>query len=386
MSRVAITEYAAKKIIIGDTYKGVSVKNETLDKEVKNLPKDISYAVKVDVGIKKRGKQGLLRLNVEQKNISKATKELFALGHERCIIEEMSAHKKADEKYISIELVRDGALVLQSEHGGVEIEQSAEGSLKKNIIPRSEVLNGEAKLELSNIPINDWLKRMQQHHFSFLEVNPYTEIEGGIQAIDMAVEIDSTKSDRLPEWMQEHIIYKKATSKAECEVLEQDARTQATLNLHTLNPDGSVLTLLSGGGASLTALDSLVTAKLSDEVINYSEYSGAPTRDETALYVKTLLTVLFASKAKKKIILIAGGVANFTDVMETFAGIVDAFTKELTTLKEQNISVVVRRGGPNQVTGLSHLRDFLIEHDIKHEVHDPTLSLGDVGPLVSKFL
>ncbi len=386
MSRVAITEYAAKKIIIGNAYEGVSVTDKTVYIEAKKLPNSVLYVVKVDAGIKKRGKQGLIRLKVEKDDVAKAAKELFALGHERCLIEAMAEHKDTDEKYISIELVRDGALILQSEHGGIEIEQSAEESLKKNVIPRSEVLNGETKMELGNIPLNDWLKKMQHHHFSFLEVNPYTETKGSIQALDMAVEIDSTKANRLPEWMREHVLYKKVTSEAERKVLEQDARTQSSLNLHTLNPDGSILTLLSGGGASLTALDSLVTAKLSDEVINYSEYSGAPTRDETALYVRTLLSVLFASKAKKKVILIAGGVANFTDVMETFAGIVDAFTEELEKLKKQGVKVVVRRGGPNQVAGLAYLRDFLAANDITHEVHDPTLSLGDVGFLVSKYL
>ena len=103
---------------------------------------------------------------------------------------------------------------------------------------------------VKNIPLNDWLATMDQYHISFLEINPYIITDAGCQALDMAAEIDSTKANRLPGWAQDHILYKKVSNKAEEEVLEQDARTQAALNLHTLNPNGSILTLLSGGGAS----------------------------------------------------------------------------------------------------------------------------------------
>src|SRR5690606_8855850 len=153
-------------------------------------------------------------------------------------------------------------------------------------------------------------------------------------------------------------------------------------NLHTLNENGSILTLFSGGGASLVALDSLVAAGLSAEVINYSEYSGAPTRDETAMYVRTLLQLLFASAAPHKVILIAGGVANFTDVMTTFEGITDAFTADLSSLKQHGVYVCVRRGGPNEEAGLAHLRDWLDENGIIHDVHGPSLTLDRLGDLV----
>ena len=54
--------------------------------------------------------------------------------------------------------------------------------------------------------------------------------------------------------------------------------------------------------------------------------------------------------------------------------------------QQQNIYVCVRRGGPNQESGLAHLRSFLEENDIAHDVNDPSLSLGKVGELVKKHL
>lgn len=384
MARVAITEYVAKRLCFED-YTGVSVTADTLTERVASLPDTQTYVVKVDAGVKKRGKQGLLAVNVAKKDIEKEARELFDKGFERCVIEEFVAHETADERYLSISLTRNGAQVFHSLKGGIEIEDNQD-SVESFLVPLSETLSGSPALKIDGVPLAKLLQTMQQYHFSFLEINPYMAINKDFLALDMAVEIDSAKEGKLPQWAQEHVLHKKAASEQEKAVLEQDARTQAALNLHTLNKNGSILTLFSGGGASLVALDSLVTAGLQDDVINYSEYSGAPTRDETATYVQTLLSVLFESTAKNKVILVAGGVANFTDVMATFQGIVDAFSEVIDTIKQQDIYVCVRRGGPNQEAGLTHLRDFLEDNSIPHDVHSPTLSLGQVGALVKKHI
>ena len=381
MARVAITEYAAKKLFLGGSYTGVSVTPETVEEVVKTLDVKTNFIVKIDVGIKKRGKQGLIRLNIPAKDVANAAQEFFDLGHERCVVEEMVSHETSDEKYVSIDVVRDGAQVLYSEKGGVSIEDDPD-SVKKTLISRGETLSASPSVAIEGVPLSSLLETMQKYHFSFCEVNPYILKDGAFFPLDMAVEIDSAKEGKLPEWTQEHVLHKKVTSPQEAEVLKQDARTQAALNLHTLNENGAILTLFSGGGASLVALDSLVTAGLQEKVINYSEYSGAPTRDETHAYVSTLLEVLFASKSKEKVVLIAGGVANFTDVMATFQGIVDAFTENLAELKKQKVYVCVRRGGPNQEKGLAHLREYLNAENIPNDVHDPSFSLGAVGSLV----
>lgn len=384
MSRVAISEYAAKKLILGDAYTGITVTHETIDGAVSVLLEEKKYIVKIDVGIKKRGKQGLIRLNVVKADAKKALQELFDLGYGRCVIEEMVSHETSDERYISIDLQREGALVLYSDKGGVEIEENTE-EIQRFLIPRADVLQGKASSPVPHVPISLLLGAMQQFHCSFLEINPFVAINNVFLPLDMALEIDDAKAGKLPEWMQSHIIKKAGTPEEEA-VHEQDETTAAALTLKVLNKNGSILTLLSGGGASLVTIDTLVTARLQDKIINYSEYSGAPTRDETHAYVRTLLRVLFASEASNKVILIAGGVANFTDIMATFEGIVDAFEDCLAELKKQNIYVCARRGGPNQEKGLAYLRNFLSQNNIQNAVHDPSLSLGEIGKLVTPHL
>jgi ATP citrate (pro-S)-lyase len=300
------------------------------------------------------------------------------------VVEEMVSHGTEDERYLSIDLQREGALVLYSEKGGVEIEENTE-EIQRFFIPRTDVLAAQSTFEIPGVPLNSLLEAMGRYHLSFLEINPFLALNNTFLPLDLAVEIDDAKASKLPVWVEAHIL-KKASTPEEKAVAAQDETTAAALTLKVLNKNGSILTLLSGGGASLVTIDTLVTAGLQDKIINYSEYSGAPTRDETHAYVNTLLATLFSSNAPKKAILIAGGVANFTDILATFEGIVDAFTDQIEELKARNVYVCVRRGGPNQEKGLAYLKDFLSKNGITCDVHDPSLSLGDVAAVVTSHL
>jgi ATP-citrate lyase beta-subunit len=78
---------------------------------------------------------------------------------------------------------------------------------------------------------------------------------------------------------------------------------------------------------------------------------------------------MLKSKAKRKALVIAGGVANFTDVQKTFAGIIDALSEFAPKLREQRIKVFVRRGGPNEKTGLELMRGFLEREKLFGSIH-----------------
>ena len=60
---------------------------------------------------------------------------------------------------------------------------------------------------------------------------------------------------------------------------------------------------------------------------------------------------------KGKVLLIGGGIANFTNVAATFKGIVKALQEYNQKLIEYNVSIYVRRGGPNYQEGLRVMRD-----------------------------
>lgn len=53
-----------------------------------------------------------------------------------------------------------------------------------------------------------------------------------------------------------------------------------------------------------------------------------------------------------QILIIGGGIANFTNVAATFKGIVRALQEFQTKLVEGKVSIFVRRAGPNYQEGL----------------------------------
>ena len=110
------------------------------------------------------------------------------------------------------------------------------------------------------------------------------------------------------------------SSAAERYIEHLDSRTGASLKFSLLNPNGRVWTLIAGGGASVVYADTICDLGFANELANYGEYSGAPKTLEVYQYSKAIFDLMFKSKVHKdgKILLIGGGIANFTNVAVTF--------------------------------------------------------------------
>lgn len=92
-----------------------------------------------------------------------------------------------------------------------------------------------------------------------------------------------------------------------------------------------------------------------DELANYGEYSGAPSEQQTYDYARTILSLMTREKRKEgKLLIIGGGIANFTNVATTFKGIVKALQEFQPKLVEHNTKIFVRRAGPNYQEGLRY--------------------------------
>lgn len=102
--------------------------------------------------------------------------------------------------------------------------------------------------------------------------------------------------------------------------------------------EGDIAVLASGGGASLMLMDAVLDAGGSPA--NYTEYSGNPPREKVEKLTKITL-----SRESLSGCLVAGAVANFTDIFETLSG----FAEGLKQIKPKPMyPIVVRRGGPRQ--------------------------------------
>ena len=213
------------------------------------------------------------------------------------------------------------------------------------------------------------LYSMYSHlHFAYLEINPLVVFKdlSGIYILDLAAKLDSCAefimhaewSDIITEFPP---FFGHESKPEEAYIQSLDERTGASLKLTVLNPNGRIWTLVAGGGASVIYADTICDLGYSKELGNYGEYSGAPTQDLTQKYAETVIKLLLRSnypnKQKPPVLIIGGGIANFTDVASTFTGIINALTTHKDELIARKTLIYVRRGGPNYQRGLKLMRE-----------------------------
>ena len=219
----------------------------------------------------------------------------------------------------------------------------------------------------SGIPetfLNACIKAFDADFFAFLEINPFIVRGRDTYLLDAAVLVDDAGAFFTDAWGEADLVKPKVRHPAEVRVEALAATTPASLKLSVINPDGALFFLLSGGGGSIVIADEAQLLGAGALMGNYGEYSGGPTRQETYLYAKEVLSVMMASHAPKRALIIAGGIANFTDMKSTFAGIIDALSEVALTMRAAGIKVFVRRGGPNEAAGLRIMREFLEREDL----------------------
>ena len=116
---------------------------------------------------------------------------------------------------------------------------------------------------------------------------------------------------------------------------------------------------------------------------NYGEYSGAPTEGQTYEYAKTIIDLITRGKPKPegKILIIGGGIANFTNVAATFKGIIRALKEYKAGLIAHNVKIYVRRGGPNYQEGLKAMRLLGESLGVPIKVYGPDTHITEIVPL-----
>lgn len=364
MSRVVLSEFTAKSIIIGKGYRGMQVRSG--EKVAKPKDAKARYVAKVDQGVKKRFKQGLVAVDVSFADAIAATKKWEKKGFTQFIIEPMISHDASEEKYLSLERVREGVRVLFAGEGGVDIEAHPE-KVETYIVKKPDDASKVARtLGVPEIFFENLLKTFDEAHFAFLEINPLIVRGDEVFLLDAALLVDSAGAFfTRGKWSEDDVVGRVAKKHpAEARVNELDATTPASLKLTVVDPDAEVFFLLSAGGGSIVIADQVQLSGAGKKLGNFGEYSGGPTREETYLYAKEILGLLVQSKSKKKALVIAGPVANFTDVKKTFLGIIDALTEVAPTLRKQGVKIYVRRGGPNEAAGLALMKDFLVREQL----------------------
>jgi ATP-citrate lyase beta-subunit len=281
------------------------------------------------------------------------------------LIEPFTPH--TDEYYVAIKSARDGDTIYLSNRGGINVEENWD-SVKETFVP---VLSDIEDIKL-NMPdfgknketVEKFIKKLYNFYIAggcaYLEINPFTFDKSEAVPLDLVAKVDDTSLFETGKIWGELEFPASFGSKSEPEeeyIKSLDEQTGASLKLTILNRKGRVWTMVAGGGASVIYADTVCDVGFSKELANYGEYSGDPSREFTYLYAKTILDLATKEKDKRgKILLIGGGIANFTDVAKTFEGIIQALDEYKDKIKKNNIKIFVRRGGPNYKEGLENMR------------------------------
>uniref|UniRef100_A0A665TQ72 ATP-citrate synthase n=1 Tax=Echeneis naucrates TaxID=173247 RepID=A0A665TQ72_ECHNA len=283
------------------------------------------------------------------------------------LIEPFVPHIQEEEFYVCIYATREGDHVLFHHEGGVEVGDVDAKAQRLMIAVDDKLSEDQVKEQLlTHVPddkkevlasfIVGLFNLYEDLYFTYLEINPLVVTQDGVYILDMAAKIDAT-ADYIckAKWGDVEFPppFGREAYPEEAYIADLDAKSGASLKLTLLNPRGRIWTMVAGGGASVVYSDTICDLGGVDELANYGEYSGAPSEQQTYDYAKTILSLMTREKHPQgKVLIIGGSIANFTNVAATFKGIVRAIKDYLGPLKEHEVTIFVRRGGPNYQEGL----------------------------------
>jgi len=357
--------------------------NFTIDEAATVYPwlKKEGLVVKPDQLFGKRGKNDLIYAGAKQSGASfeeakewiknkLGTKIKLLSGIEgkltHFLVEPYTFHDK--EYYIAITGNAKEDIIQFSCQGGVEVEEKRDSIATVAVKIEDELTDEIAQKLLADIEENkkqtfiklvkSLLIFVRENHIASFELNPFTIKGNELVVMDAVVKVDDTAQFLCAEkWgnLPFPASFGTDLSPAEQYIRDLDQKTGASLKLSLLNLKGKVWTMVAGGGASVIYADTVVDLGKGSELANYGEYSGNPTTEDTCEYARTLLKLMTENNGK--VLIIGGGIANFTDVAKTFKGIILALTEYAEKIKKHDIRIFVRRGGPNYKKGLEVIKE-----------------------------
>jgi len=438
MAQKAIREYDAKSILAKHwdkyfpdftyAYETVMVQNGAeLNEAAKTATwlKDKNLVAKPDMLFGKRGMNDLVLVKMEQygdvtlanaaswidEKASGDQKVFFSFDGDtptgepsidkltNFIVEPFTPHTDKEEYYVSATCVGDEDVIYMSAEGGIAIEENWDAKVTELAFPITATEEEIADKIRANVPKDvadkdkanfaefciGFFKAYRELNFAYLEINPFVMQGNKIELLDMVAKLDDTAGFMMvEEWgdVEYPTAFGMEAKSPEVEAIEEaDAKTGASLKLTLLKPEARIWTMVAGGGASVVYADTIADMAGIDDLANYGEYSGGPTTGETKFYAETLLDLMTREKdpqGRGKVMIIGGAIANFTDIAKTFTGIIQAFEVYADKMKEIDLKIYVRRGGPNYEKGLADMKAAADRLGLYIEVYGPETHVTDI--------
>ncbi|NTV82661.1 MAG: ATP citrate lyase, partial [Chlorobaculum sp.] len=317
--------------------------------------RESKLVVKAHEAIGGRFKLGLVKIGLNLEEAIAASREMIGakIGTSevrQVIVAEMLDHDA--EYYVSMIGNKDGAELLISKHGGVDIEDNWD-SVKRIQIPLDENptieqltqiatdagFEGEIAERIAKI-CSRLILCFDNEDAQSIEINPLVIRKSDMRfaALDAVMNIDWDARFRHADWDFKPVSeIGRPFTEAEQQIMDIDSRIKGSVKLVEV-PGGEVALLTAGGGASVFYADAVVAR--GGTIANYAEYSGDP-----ADWAVEALTETICRLPNIKHIIVGGAIANFTDVKATFSGIINGFRESKSKGYLEGVKIWVRRGG-----------------------------------------
>lgn len=259
---------------------------------------------------------------------------------EKVLVEEKIVVEK--EYYVSISYNTEtrGPVLSISQSGGTGIEDRGVETFPVNPLNPG----GSLPEILDKQVLEKLISLFFEQDCLLLEVNPLIQTKSGEWiALDAKVKLDDFAKPRHKDWeFGPRSAPGHTSTKGEIEAKKIDEGDyRGTAGSSYFDLDGDIAVLSSGGGVSLTALDSLIN--YGGKPANFTEYSGNPPKEKVAKLTKVVLD----KPGIHGLWVIGTVVANFTDIYETLSGFMEGLRQAQAELGTKfNFPIVIRRGGP----------------------------------------
>jgi succinyl-CoA synthetase beta subunit len=354
---------------------GANATNEELqaflDRHGKLVVKPVFYG-----GVGRKGKAGLVRVVDNLRDVLAAKRELYFATH-RHGSRTVTANGVTFEAFVPSELevyfsidastASRAPVFTISPRGGVGIE-SVPPELKQTV--EIDPFLGISSFEITNAltatgcpeevisPLVQHLPRLWDLYAAFglttVEINPIRVSRDGARLVPIACDVKAAFDQDNPAWKRLDLpptIFQSEVTAFEADVNE--LRTyQGQSDVLELNPGGTIVPFMFGGGASSAATETLGSA-----AIFSSDFGGNPPYEK----IYEIASIVFRHWIDRaSVLLVIGGKANNTDIHVTFKGIFDALRDHVgRTGRVPPVYTVIGRGGPNLVKGMFHAKDIL---------------------------
>lgn len=272
-------------------------------------------------------------------------------------------------------------VVRWSNEGGAGMDDRGESIVEKHLSMLKPLTTFKPFPEATEI-INQLFAVFLENDAVLLEINPLVKTKEGWVCLDAKIELESTASFRHPEWEQ----YPKrsglgrpptAIEQAALAVSRSDHRGVAGESFFEF-PGGTIGVMASGGGASTLAMDALMAEGL--KPANYTEYSGNPSREKVAALTKVVTSI-----PNLEALYVVGSNANFTDIYETLAGLIDGFL-ESPYANQPGFVILIRRGGPRWEEAFAMVKERLAGTPTTYVLFGPDFPLLETAGELKKAL